>query len=92
MGFVRQNESFSPKSGSNSKQETEKLFQMLEVKLGEERVVWQKSKSQVRVFRAASYVFLVLLITGALAAFFFIFMRAQEQRSKPAEPTTLSDY
>ena len=91
MGFVRQNESFSLKSGSNSKQETEKLFQMLEVKLGEERVVWQKAKSQIRAFRAASYIFLVLLVSGALAAFYFFFMRAQEQRSNRTEPTTLSD-
>ncbi len=64
---------------------------MLEVKLGEERVVWQKTKSQMRVVRTASYVFLVLLLTGALVAFYFIFMRAQEQRLNRAEPTTLSD-
>ena len=92
MGFVTENESFSLKTDSNSKQETEKLFQMLEVKLGQERVVWRKAKSQVRVVRLASYIFLFLLITGALAAFYFIFLRAQEQRSNRSEPTTLSDH
>ena len=81
MGFVSENESFSLKTDSNSKQETEKLFQMLEVKLGEERVVWQKSKTQIRVVRKASYIFLFLLITGALVAFYFMFLRVQEQRS-----------
>ena len=93
MGFVSDNESFSLKSGSNSKQETEKLFQMLEVKLGQERVVWQKTKSQIRVLRTVSFVFLFLLIMGALAAFYFIFMQAQEHRSTQSEPpTTLSDH
>jgi hypothetical protein len=92
MGFVSENKSFSLKAGTHGKQETEKLFQMLEVKLGQERVVWQKTKSQIRVVRTASYIFLVLLTIGALAAFYFIFVRAQEQRAnRPEQETTLSD-
>ena len=90
--FVSENESFSLKTDSNSKQETEKLFQMLEVKLGQERATWGKAKSQIRVIRTASFVFLFLLIIGALAAFYFIFMRAQEQRSNSTQQTTLSDH
>jgi len=90
--IVSDDELFSLKTDTNSKQETEKLFQMLEVKLGEERVVWQKSKSQMRVFRSASFVFLFLLIIGALAAFYFIFMRVQEQRLNGALQTTFSDH
>jgi hypothetical protein len=92
MGFVSKNELFSLKTDSNSKQETEKLFQMLEVKLGQERVVWQRAKSQMRLVRKASYIFFFLLITGALVAFYFIFLRAQEQRPNRSEPTTLSDH
>jgi hypothetical protein len=90
--FVSDDESFSLKTDTNSKQETEKLFQMLEVKLGGERVAWQKSKSQIRTFRGASFVFLFLLIIGALAASYFMFMRVQEQRlNGPGQPT-LSDH
>ena len=88
---MSENESFSLKTDSNSKQETEKLFRMLEVKLGQERVVWQQAKSQIRVVRTASFLFLFLLIVGALIAFYFIFMRAQEQRVNRPEQTTLSD-
>jgi ATP-dependent Zn protease len=90
--IVTDDELFSLKTDTNSKQETEKLFRMLEVKLGEERVAWQQSKSQIRVFRSASFVFLFLLIIGALAAFYFIFMRVQEQRSNGAGQTTFSDH
>ena len=91
MEFVGDNESFSPKSGPHGKQETEKLFQMLEVKLGQEREVWQQTKSQVRVVRTASFVFLFLLIIGAVACY-FIFMRVQEHRLNQPEQTTLSDH
>jgi hypothetical protein len=91
--FVSENQSFSLKSASNSKQETEKLFQMLEVKLGQERVVWQKSKSQLKTVRAASFFFLFLVTVGALVAFYFIFLRAQEQQRfiRAGEPT-VSDH
>ena len=89
--FVSQNESFSLKTDSNSKQETEKLFQMLEVKLGQERVAWQQAKSKMRVVRTASFLFLFLLIVGALIAFYFIFTRAQEQRVNRTEQTSLSE-
>ena len=82
---------FSLKAGGDGKQETEKLFQMLEVKLGQERVAWQKAKSQIRVVRTASFLFLFLLILAALAASYFIFYRAQEYRSNKSEQTALPD-
>jgi hypothetical protein len=64
---------------------------MLEVKLGQERVAWQKSKSQIRTVRTVSFFFLFLVIVGALVGFYFIFLRAQEQqRSIKARETTLS--
>lgn len=89
--FVSPNESFSLKTDSNSKQETEKLFQMLEVKLGQERVAWRQAKSKMRAVRTASFLFLFLLILGALIAFYFIFTRAQEQRVNRPEQTSLSE-
>lgn len=65
---------------------------MLEVKLGQEREVWQKTKSQMRVVRTVSLVFLFLLVIGAVAAFYFIFTRAQEHRLQQPDQTTLSDH
>jgi hypothetical protein len=79
------------KSDSLSKQETEKLFQMLEVKLGHERRAWQRAKVQIQIVRALSFVFLFLLVLAAFAAFYIIYYRAQEHRSNKAEPTTLPD-
>jgi hypothetical protein len=76
---------------SDSKHENEKLFQMLEVKLGQERIAWQRAKSQIRVFRIISFLFLFLLIVGALVAYFLVFSRPQERRSTPQQPASLSD-
>jgi hypothetical protein len=76
---------------TDSKHENEKLFQMLEVKLGQERIAWQRAKSQIRVFRTISFLFLFLLIVGAVAAYFLVFSRPQKPRSTPQQPTSLSD-
>ena len=88
---MSEKEFFSPKSGGDGKQETQKLFQMLEVKLGLERVEWQQTKSQIRTFRTVSFFFLFVLIVGALFAGYFIFLRAQEERSIRPQQTTLPD-
>lgn len=77
------------KSDSLSKQETEKLFQMLEIKLSHERQAWRKAKSQIRAVRAASFLFLFILIIVAIAGFYFVYNRAQEQRANKPEQTTL---
>jgi hypothetical protein len=79
------------KCDSLSKQETDKLFQMLDVKLGQERREWQRTKSQIRVVRALSFLFLFVLIIGAIVAFYVAYMRAQEHRTLKTEQTTLSD-
>ncbi len=78
------------KSDSLSKQETEKLFQMLEIKLDHERRAWQRARSQIRVIRALSFLFLFVLIAGALFAFYMIRVRAEEARLNKAQQTTLS--
>ncbi len=80
-------ESFSLKAEGEGKPETEKLFQMLEVKLGQERVVWQEAKSQIRVARTASFVFLSVLIVGILVAGYFVFVRMHERRADKIEQT-----
>jgi hypothetical protein len=81
--------STNPKT--DGKHENEKLFQMLEVKLGQERVAWQRAKSQIRVFRAFSFLFLFLLIVGAVVAYFLVFSPARERRSTPQQSTSVSD-
>jgi hypothetical protein len=78
----------SLKSDSLSKQETQKLFQMLEVKLNQERRTWQRKKSQIRVVRALSFLFLFALIAAVLIVFYMIQSRAQEHRLNKPEQTT----
>lgn len=81
----------SLKSDSLSKKETEKLLQLLDVRLSHERRAWQRAKAQIRVIRALSLVFLFVLIAGAFFAFYMIRARAEEQRLNRAPQTTASD-
>ena len=79
------------KSDTLSKQETEKLFHMLEIKLEHERRAWQRARSQIRVIRAMSFLFLFLLIAGSLFAFYMLRMRAEEARQNKAQQSTFSN-
>lgn len=79
------------KSETLSKQETEKLFQMLDIKLDHERRVWQRTRSQIRVIRALSFLFLFVLIVGALFAFYMLRIRAEEARQNKGQQTTFSN-
>ena len=63
---------------------------MLEIKLEHERRAWQRARSQIRVIRAMSFLFLFLLIAGSLFAFYMLRMRAEEARQNKAQQTTLS--
>ena len=78
------------KSDTLSKQETEKLFHMLEIKLEHERRAWQRARSQIRVIRALGFLFLFVLIAGSLFAFYMLRMRAEEARLHKAQQTTFS--
>jgi len=78
------------KSDTLSKQETEKLFHMLEIKLEHERRAWQRARGQIRVIRVLSFLFLFLLIAGSLFAFYMLRMRAEEARQNKGQQTTLS--
>ena len=64
---------------------------MLEVKLGHERRAWQRARSQIRVIRALSFLFLFVLIAGALFAFYMIRARAEEARVNKSQQTTFSN-
>jgi hypothetical protein len=78
-------------SGSLSKQESEKLFLMLEAKLGHERQAWQRAKAQIRVVRALSFLFLLVLILGTVVGFYVLRARAEERRLNSTPQTTVSE-
>jgi hypothetical protein len=80
---VSREELFPTIPDSDSKDETDpdKLCLLLDLKLASERAAWQRAKSRRPKIRAISFIVLLLLIVGALAASFFIFSRATERRT-----------
>jgi hypothetical protein len=70
-----------PDSDGKDETDADKLCRLLDLNLASERVAWQRARSRRPKIRAVSFVVLLLLIVGALAASFFIFSRATERRT-----------
>ena len=64
--------------GKTNPSDVEKLF---ELELAQKRVEWKRASARHRTLRSLSFVFLFLLIVGALFAFFFVFSRANEEKA-----------
>ena len=73
------------KSKSN-KVDPEELTRLLEIELAQKRVAWVEAGTRYRKIRTVSLLFLALVVIGALAAFFFLFMRLGQERPPGAMP------
>ncbi len=58
----------------------EQLSRLLEAELSEKRAEWDRAGARYRAVRAGSFLFLFVVIVGALLAFFFVFSRVSEER------------
>ncbi len=67
----------------------EKLAKLLEVELMQKRAGWQQAKQRRSSFRAVSFLFLFVVVVGALFAFWFLFSpgRVEELKATGAAPT-----
>lgn len=59
----------------------EKINQLLELQLAQKRAEWKRANARYRNIRSAGFVFLFIVIIGALLAFFFAFSRVNEERA-----------
>lgn len=50
----------------------EKLSKLLEIELLQKRATWERAAAHRRKIRAIAFVFLLLVIVGAIAAYMFI--------------------
>ncbi|MDQ3626251.1 MAG: hypothetical protein M3372_03890 [Verrucomicrobiota bacterium] len=60
-----------------------KLEQLLEIELMQKRAAWQQAKAKRGNLRALSFMFLFLVIIGALLAFFFVFSSGTLSELRP---------
>jgi hypothetical protein len=64
----------------------EELARLLEIELLQKRNEWKQAAGRARTIRMASFVFLFLVILGALLAYFFIFSELNGNRAAPKPP------
>ena len=63
------------------------LAKSLEVELILKRASWQKARGRLIVWRTLSIIFLLLVIVGALAAYFFLIPQPPSSRSEAPAAT-----
>jgi hypothetical protein len=56
---------------------SEQIDQLLEIEFEQKRSEWKRQRGQYHTIRAISFLFLFLVIAGALLGFFFVFLRLQ---------------
>lgn len=65
--------------------EADQVAKLLEIELAQKKMDWAAARDRYRKIRTASFLFLALIIMGALAAFFLLFSRLPMDRlSHPA--------
>ncbi len=66
-------------------EENEALMKALEIELAQKRATWKKTQSQRNAWRGAAFLFLFIVILGALFGFYYV-MTVMPRKS--SEPTT----
>ncbi len=74
----------------SAKNEADELSRLLELELQEKRAAWQRASGRYHAIKMFSFLFLFLVVVGAIAASFMLFTRLNERRGAPsnAEPVT----
>lgn len=74
-------------NGKPQAPDPEQLAQLLELELMQKRAGWQRTSARRNTYRMLAVVFLVLIIGGAFAAYFFVFSDLA-QRPRANQPQT----
>jgi hypothetical protein len=64
--------------------EAEHLAKLLEIELALKKNEWATATERYRRIRTASFLFLALIVMGALAAFFFLILPRLQDRPAPS--------
>jgi hypothetical protein len=73
-----------------SETDPEMLARLLEIELMQKRAAWQRASSQRNTMRMMAFLFLFVVIAGALAAYFFFFADVNRPSRAHEEPASQS--
>jgi hypothetical protein len=68
----------------SNEMDPEQVTRLFELELEGRRAAWAEASTRRQKIRTASFLFLALIVLGALAAFFLLFTRLNQERSGPA--------
>lgn len=72
----------------SSKIDSEELTRMIELEMAQQRAGWAAAEARHRRIRTISFLFLALVVMGAMFAFFYFFTQvAQEHPGAGSQPT-----
>ena len=75
----------------SEKNDADELARILEMELAAKRAAWQRASSRYRTIRTLSYLLLVVIIAGVIAALLFVFSRVNEERASQPETTPATE-
>ncbi len=61
--------------------EPDQLAKLLEIELMQKRAAWQRTNTRYRTYRALAFLFLFVIVVGALAVYFLFVANAPPRRS-----------
>lgn len=67
---------------ANDPPDADALEKLLELELVQKRASWERDKQRLGMFRALAFLFLALVVIGALGGFFFFFSTGQMSDGK----------
>ena len=70
----------------------EELSRLLEIELMQKKALWQQKTARNKNLKSVSLVFLFLIVMAGLAAFYFVFMQANEGRQNRAQTSEHGDH
>jgi hypothetical protein len=66
----------------------DELSRLLELELIQKRAEWKRATARNKNFKALSLLFLFVVVLAGLVAYYFVFMRASEERQQRAPAAT----
>jgi type VI protein secretion system component VasF len=74
----------------SNKMDPEQMTRLLELELAQKREAWAQAGARRQKIRTASFLFLAIIVLGAMVAFFLLFTRLTQERSTPGSRSTPS--
>lgn len=71
----------------STKPSADEMAKLLEIELAQKRAAWQNASARNKNVRAMGFMFLFIVVIGALFAFYYVVTQVNERRANGTQPT-----